>query len=102
MVIVIHCPTRKHKADLSSAKPMPSELELLREWIVEALEYYEGAATMIDVSRRIWERHEQELRDNGDMFYRWQYAMRWAGTTLRKDGILEPADQSDRGIWVLS
>ena len=81
---------------------MSSESLLLRKWIVEALEYYGGAATMIDVSKRIWEEREQELRDNGDMFFRWQYAMRWAGTSLRHDGILKPASSSDRGIWVLS
>ncbi len=88
-----------------SISPRPtkrSESELLKRWIVEALERYGGAATMIDISKWIWEEHEQEMRDNGDMFYRWQYAMRWAGTSLRKDGVLQPADHSDRGIWALN
>ena len=81
---------------------MTQEVELLRIWIIEALQYYRGAATMIDVSKRIWEEHEQDLRSNGDMFFRWQYSMRWAATTLRHEGILEPANHSDRGIWVLT
>jgi len=81
---------------------MSGEVSLLRTWIVEALEYYGGAATMIDISKRIWEIHEIDLRENGDMFYRWQYAMRWAGTTLRNDKILLPVSHSDRGVWVLS
>ena len=81
---------------------MAKETDILREWIIEALQAYGGAATMIDVSKWIWENHNKDLEEMGDLFYRWQYAMRWAGTALRQDGILEPADHSDRGIWVLS
>ena len=80
---------------------MVDEVGILRQWIIEALEYYGGAATMIDVSRRIWETHEMDLRENGDMFYRWQYTMRWSATTLRKDSILVPTSHSERGIWAL-
>jgi len=79
-----------------------SEVDLLKTWVIEALEYYGGAATMIDISKHIWENHEDDLRSQGDMFYRWQYAMRWAGTSLRHDGVLEPTNSSDRGIWMLS
>ena len=81
---------------------MSRENKILRKWIVAALKSYGGAATMIDVSKWIWENHSEDLEKEGDLFYRWQYAMRWAATTLRKDGIIEPAVHSDRGIWVLS
>jgi hypothetical protein len=87
---------------ISPSRTKRSESEMLKEWIVEALKSYGGAATMIDISKWIWEEYEQEMRGNGDMFYRWQYAMRWAGTSLRKDGVLQPVDHSDRGIWILS
>ena len=81
---------------------MSREIEILREWIVDALKSYGGAATMIDVPKWTWENHREDLEKEGDLFYRWQYAMGWAGTALRQDGILGPANQSDRGIWVLS
>jgi len=74
--------------------------EVLREWIVEALESREGSAPLIEVCRHIW-RHHDELWDSGDLFYTWQYDVRWAATDLRGRGILKGQKDSPRGIWEL-
>ena len=80
---------------------MVSDMEFLRKIIIQSLISYGGAATMLNVSKWIWENHSVELEERGNLFYRWQYEMRWAATSLRKDGILLPSELSDKGIWVL-
>ncbi len=62
--------------------------EQLKEWVVEALVELGGEARQIEVAKVVWRRHEQQLRDSGDIFYRWQYDIRWAATALRKEGRL--------------
>lgn len=62
--------------------------EALKSWGVEALEELGGEARQIDVAKVVWRRHENDLREGGDIFYRWQYDIRWAATELRKDGRL--------------
>tara|TARA_Y100000589_G_C26777714_1_gene476447 strand:- start:249 stop:506 length:258 start_codon:yes stop_codon:yes gene_type:complete len=78
------------------------ETDILRPWVVEALTYYGGAATLIDISKHVWENHSEDLEKSGDLFYRWQYVLRWAGTTLRHEGTILPAEDSERGVWVLN
>jgi hypothetical protein len=66
----------------------------LRQWVLEALRVHGGRARLVDVARTVWDEHEPELRQSGDLFYTWQYDMRWAATQLRHEGLLVPADQS--------
>jgi hypothetical protein len=73
----------------------------LKTWILEALTVHGGSATLVQVATHIWENHEEDLRTSGDLFYRWQYEMRWAATELRKAGKLIGADLSPKGNWVL-
>ncbi len=47
-------------------------------------------------------RHAIELRSSGDLFYTWQYDIRWAATTLRKEGIMKDASLSEVSMWELS
>ncbi len=61
----------------------------LQPWIVEALRSLGGYASVVEVSRRVWELHEQELRDAGDMFYKWQYDIRHAATGLVETGVID-------------
>lgn len=75
--------------------------ELLLDWVEEAVRSLGGKARVIDVSKEIWSTHENEIRNAGDLFYTWQYDMRWAALRLRKNGILAPADKRTRA-WVLS
>ena len=71
----------------------------LKGWVVEALSRAGGSAQLVDIAKDIWQHHEGELRRSGDLFFTWQYDMRWAGTRLREEGLLE---SNDRGQpWTL-
>ena len=41
----------------------------LPDWIVEALQSPGGAGTIVEISRAVWDRHEDDLREPGDLFY---------------------------------
>ncbi len=79
---------------------MASKRELIY-WVHSALKAKEGKALIKDVARYIWDNYEKELRLSGDLFYTWQYDMRWAATYLRKEGIMKSKDLSPRGVWEL-
>ncbi|NOJ22197.1 hypothetical protein [Vibrio coralliilyticus] len=74
----------------------------LRQWVCDALAHHGGEARLIEVARYIWHQHEAELRLSGDLFYTWQYYMRWAATQLRKNNTLKSVDDSPPGVWVLN
>lgn len=61
-----------------------------------------GSGTILDVCKMFWREHEEELRSSGDLFYTWQYDIRWSATTLRKEGIMKDASLSKTGVWELS
>lgn len=73
----------------------------LQDWIVEALKQNGGSGTIVDVAKHIWKKHNQELQSSGDLFYTWQYDMRWAATKLRESEQILPAEVSERGQWRL-
>jgi hypothetical protein len=60
----------------------------LKVWVLDALKIHGGTARVPDIAKYIWDNHETELRKSGDLFYTWQYAMRWAGQILQKEGKL--------------
>lgn len=74
----------------------------LRWWVEQAVRDQGGAATVVEVCRHIWEKHEEELRTSGDLFFTWQYDVRWAAQSLRDGGILEPKPRGDRSPWRLA
>jgi hypothetical protein len=74
----------------------------LRDWIIEALRAKGGSAGLVEICRYVWEHHEGELRVSGDLFYTWQYDIRWAATNLRHANILRPASVSPTGVWELA
>lgn len=67
--------------------------------ILEALTELKGSGKVVDIAKTIWGQHEESLRRSGDLFYSWQYDMRWAALKLRKEGKLRVSDK--RGIWEL-
>jgi hypothetical protein len=69
--------------------------------VSEALEALRGRGSLVAVSRQIWEAHEQDLRASGNLFYTWQYDIRWAANRLRRSGIMKGAKSSPTGIWEL-
>ncbi|WP_343591700.1 hypothetical protein [Paracidovorax wautersii] len=71
----------------------------LKTWVKDALRRHGGELSLIDVAKDIWTHHEIELRDSGDLFFSWQYDMRWACTALREAGEIEPPEK--RGMWKL-
>ncbi len=75
--------------DLTIRKGARTMREYLQQWVLDAVRLEGGAATVLQVARRIWANHENELRKAGDLFYTWQYDMRWAGQRLRDNGFLE-------------
>lgn len=74
----------------------------LKDWVIEALESMSGSGSVVDVSRVVWQRHEHDLRLSGDMFYTWQYDIRWAGQKLRDEGLLVSAQGDRRAPWRLA
>lgn len=72
----------------------------LVDWVREALEEAGGSASILYVAKFIWNRHADALEDT-DMFFTWQYDMRWAATELRKRGVMVAADEDRRGRWTL-
>lgn len=73
------------------------------DWVVEALEQLGGTAGVVEVSRQVWQNHESDLRESGDLFYTWQYDLRWAATKLRKAGQLQPSTgRRIRAEWELA
>ncbi|WP_188399545.1 hypothetical protein [Sporomusa sp. GT1] len=73
----------------------------LSNWIVEALKFYGGSASIVEICKYVWENYAEQLRESGDLFYTWQYEIRWAAGTLRKQGIMKPVEISPQGIWEL-
>jgi hypothetical protein len=74
----------------------------LRDWVREALEALGGSGTVVQVAREIWQRHEADLRSSGNLFYTWQYDMRWAAQSLRDDGEAKSAKDARPGLWELA
>jgi len=74
----------------------------LDDWVHKALADLGGRGTIAEVCKHIWQHHEKELRGSGDLFYKWQYDMRWAADHLRRAGFMKPANVSPKGLWELT
>jgi len=72
----------------------------LQAWVLEALDVLGGSGTVTEVSKQVWHRHEAELRESGDLFFTWQYDLRWAAKGLRDRRLLAPAKRG--GPWVVT
>jgi hypothetical protein len=70
----------------------------LTNWVQDALVGLDGHASIVDVCRHIWQVHEPDLRLSGDLFYTWQYDVRWAAYELREAGLMKPEKDSPKGI----
>ena len=73
----------------------------LQRWLIEALSALDGVAHHVRIAEHVWRNHEAELRASGDLFYTWQYDLRWAATKLRDAGKLEGARRGGDGVWRL-
>jgi len=70
-----------------------------------------GSATMMDIFKKFWVLHGKDLNEKDDIFYTWNYDIRWAATELRKQGRMKPArsrenmhgaNASPTGIWEIT
>jgi hypothetical protein len=52
--------------------------------VSQSLRRLGGSAAIVAIARDIWQNHEDELKASGDVFYTWQYDMRWAAQRLSK------------------
>ncbi len=73
----------------------------LPDMVASALKDLGGTANVARVAERIWTKYEQELREAGDLFFTWQYEMRWAAQRLRDAGRLEHIRENGRSAWRL-
>jgi len=75
--------------------------EQIQGWIIDALFALGGHGSIVQIGKWIWENHESDLRAMGDMFYVWQYVLRWEGQKLQKKGLIVKGDVR-RGTWRLT
>lgn len=75
---------------------------VFRVWVVEALQASAGSAKPLDVSKAVWKMHEETLREMPDLFFTWQYDLRWAALQLRKAGYIEPVAGKRNLPWTLT
>ena len=71
----------------------------LPRMVTEALSRLGGSGTVVDVCREVWHLHESELRASGDLFFTWQYDIRWAAQRLRNEGQLAPTQRGPGSRW---
>jgi len=74
--------------------------EDLQPIVLETLSSPGGRAKLIDVAKYIWKHHEDDISRSGDLFFTWQYDMRWAATRLREAGKIKAPDKAR--IWELA
>lgn len=74
----------------------------LTVWVSESLHRLGGSGDLVQIAEDIWRHHEQDLRSSGNLFYTWQYDMRWSANELRRSGMLRPVAQSPSGVWQLA
>jgi len=79
---------------------MATKADLI-DWIQEGLIALGGKSEIVPLCQEIWSKHGTEIQRSGELFYTWQYDMRWAATTLRRQGKIVDADNSPRGVWEL-
>ena len=58
-----------------------------------------GEASILDVCKYVWNHYQADLVNSGDLFYTWQYDIRWAATSLRKENRMKAAEISPHGVW---
>jgi len=76
--------------------------DMMTEWVLQALRELGGSARILDINKKVWELHAEEIRNTGDLFYEWQYELRWAGDLLRRQGKIRDAKLSPKGVWELT
>jgi hypothetical protein len=78
---------------------MALDREGLKNAVTSAIDANGGEATIVQVAQYIWANHEADLRASGDLFFTWQYEMRWAAQKLRDESKLELSKRDGKKTW---
>jgi hypothetical protein len=70
--------------------------------VEKAVQSYGGTASVVQVAQYIWKHHEIELKASGNLFYTWQYDMRWAALKLRKMRRFANVKVAPKGHWQIA
>ena len=73
--------------------------EDLQRIVSQAIAAHSGKASIVEVAQHIWGHHEAELKASGDLFFTWQYDMRWAAQRLRDAGKLSLGRRGGKNVW---
>ncbi len=73
--------------------------EELPDYLFKTIEYMGGKGNIVEICRCFWSLYEGDIKPSEDLFYTWQYDIRWAATELRKTNRMKGVDISPRGIW---
>jgi len=74
----------------------------LCDWIVEALEDFNGSAQIIKIREHIWQSHQKDLIESGNLHFTWHEDLFWAATQLRAKGVLKKAKATSKSVWALN
>ena len=69
--------------------------------VLTSLKSLGGKGSVARVAEEIWRTREADLRASGDLFYTWQYDIRWAAQKLRDSGQLVHGRDAGRPVWLL-
>lgn len=95
-------PVRETNTSIQRQVDSVSSKEDLKDWVVAALRFHGGKATVLQVCTYIWTHYEDELRSSGPLFYTWQYDVRWAAYVLRRAGIMREVGAGRSKPWELA
>ena len=59
----------------------------LCDWIIDALKELKGRAQISKVKDHIWQNHQNDLINSGNLHFTWHEDILWAATQLRAKGI---------------
>jgi hypothetical protein len=73
----------------------------LEDAVVDALNALGGTGSIPKVAEQIWIAREVDLRSSGELFFTWQYDIRWAAQRLQDAGKLEKVKRAGKSVWEL-
>ena len=74
----------------------------LCDWIVEALKDLNGSSQIIKIREHIWQHHQNDLVNSGNLHFTWNEDLYWAATQLRANGVLKNAKATSKSVWALN
>lgn len=74
----------------------------LEGWLESALKNLGRKGKIVEICKVVWTQHQADLESSGDLFYTWQYDIRWAAKRLRDKKIMKSVEASPKNLWELS